>query len=175
MMYSDIFNEAFNEVIRLEGGYVNNPNDPGGETKYGISKRAFPNINIKDLTISDAQKIYYDNYWNTKRLNLDKIADYSPKVAIELFQQGVNSGVSTSAENLQKALNLMNRNGELFPDMKVDGWVGPVTISCLNKLEPYDKPSLLKVINGLQFMIYYNIVEKNPIQEKFFSGWMKRV
>ena len=50
-------------ILKMEGGYVNNPKDPGGETKYGISKRAYPNVDIKNLTKNDAIAIYYRDYW----------------------------------------------------------------------------------------------------------------
>jgi lysozyme family protein len=50
-------------ILAVEGGYVNNPADPGGETKYGISKRAYPNIDIAKLTLDQALNIYYNAYW----------------------------------------------------------------------------------------------------------------
>lgn len=57
------FERALKFVLRWEGGYVNDPNDPGGETKYGISKRAYPHEDIKNMTLERATKIYYENYW----------------------------------------------------------------------------------------------------------------
>jgi len=50
-------------ILRHEGGYVNNPNDPGGETKYGISKRSYPNVDIKNLTPEQALEIYHRDFW----------------------------------------------------------------------------------------------------------------
>ena len=61
------FEEIIDHVIDHEGGYVNDPKDLGGETKYGISKRWYPEINIKDLTIDDAKNIYYEDYWVPSR------------------------------------------------------------------------------------------------------------
>lgn len=58
------FDAAFAIVVGLEGGYVNDPLDPGGETKYGISKRAFPDLDIKDLTVDQAKAIYRKKYWD---------------------------------------------------------------------------------------------------------------
>ena len=174
-MYSETFDKAFSVIIGLEGGYVNNPNDPGGETKYGIAKASFPDLDIKNLTVDDAKKIYYSNYWNTKHMNLDTIAEFSAELAIELFDSAVNQGVGTAAEFLQESLNLMNRDQKLFPDMTVDSFAGPTTMKALHSLRSYDKPSLLKVFSGLQFMRYYDIVKKDPTKECFFSGWMKRV
>ena len=164
------FDSAFEELIGIEGGYVNDPVDAGGETKYGISKRAFPNEDIKNLTLQQAKQIYYKHYWNTRRMNLDVISD--PVIAKELFDTAVNMGVGTAAKMLQKALNLMNRNGRNYPDLLVDGVCGPVTLSAYNQV---DKAVLYKVLNGLQFMRYFEIVVTNPSQERFFNGWMKRV
>lgn len=164
------FNRAFEEVISIEGGYVNNPKDPGGETKFGISKRAFPNIDIKSLTLNEAKSIYWENYWSNDRLNLDMIDDYC--IQLELFDTAVNMGVSTAAMMLQEALNLLNRNERNYLDLTVDGWIGETT---LNAFKKSNKDILEKVLNGLQFMRYVEIVRYNPEQEVFFNGWMKRV
>ena len=57
------FLEIVYDTLDHEGGYVNDPTDPGGETNYGISKRAYPKIDIKALTKHEAVKIYYKDYW----------------------------------------------------------------------------------------------------------------
>lgn len=170
-----IFEKAFELIIGHEGGYVDDPTDRGGETKYGITKKFYPDEDIKNLTIQRAKEIYYKDYWDHKKLDLDEIAIFDEKLALELFDTGVNQGISTAAKYLQEALNLFNRNEKLFDDMKVDGWAGKTTFKCLYSLKSYDKPALLKCVNGLQFMRYYDIVVNDPGQEKFFSGWMKRV
>ncbi|WP_416440454.1 glycoside hydrolase family 108 protein [Leeuwenhoekiella sp. A16] len=163
------FNLAFEQLIGIEGGYVNDPADRGGETKYGISKRAFPNENIKELSLDRAKSIYYTYYWNSRYMDLDKF-DYS--IALELFDTAVNMGVRTASRMLQEALNLLNRNQRNFKDLHIDGRIGPATLSAYSKV---DKDILLKVLNGLQFTKYRDIVFANPAQEKFFNGWMKRV
>lgn len=164
------FDKAFNEVIGFEGGYVNNPNDKGGETKYGISKRSYPNIDIKNLTLDEAKEIYYKDFWNTSFIELSLIDDEN--IAIELFDTGVNMGVKISSKLLQESLNLMNRNQSDWADLKIDGYCGLKTLKAYKKAR---KSILLKVLNGMQFNIYKEIVEKNPKQELFFNGWMKRV
>ena len=63
MEFDKEFARCFPFIIEREGGYVNDPKDPGGETKYGISKRAFPNLDIKNLSKEEAAKIYYNKYW----------------------------------------------------------------------------------------------------------------
>ena len=162
------FNRAFKELIGIEGGYVNNKNDKGGETKFGISKRAYPNLDIKNLTLEKAKDIYYNDYWFA--LKLDYIDKY--EIALELFDTGVNMGIWKASTMLQEALNLLNRNQKNFKDLIVDGAIGGKTISAYNSV---DKKILLKVLNGLQFMKYVEICERDKTQEVFFNGWMKRV
>jgi len=162
------FEKAFIELIGIEGGYVNDPTDRGGETKYGISKRSYPNLDIRNLSLQDAKEIYYRDFWQVN--GLDNILKY--EVAAELFDTGVNMGVGIASRFLQEALNLMNRNGQNFADLKVDGQIGPATISAYRKV---DDRILLKVLNGLQFSRYVWICKERPDQEKYFNGWMKRV
>lgn len=162
------FKKAFPELIGIEGRYVNDPDDPGDETKYGISKRSYPHLDIKNLTLEQAQEIYYRDFW--VELGLDAIQSY--EVAYELFDTSVNMGQGIAARFLQKALNLMNRNQKNFPDLIVDGKIGPITLSAYTKV---DDAILLKVLNGLQFCRYKEICEYDPTQEKYFNGWMKRV
>lgn len=57
------FDAAFEIVVGIEGGYVNDPKDPGGETRWGISKRAYPNLDIANLTLEQAKAIYFEDYW----------------------------------------------------------------------------------------------------------------
>jgi len=162
------FEKAFEELIGIEGGYVNDPTDRGGETKYGISKRAYPHLDIRNLSLADAKKIYYDDYWQAS--GADQMLKYD--LALELFDTAVNMGQSISRKFLQEALNLMNRNGRNFQDLLVDGIIGPKTITAYKTV---DDRILLKVLNGLQFCRYKEICERDPSQEKYFNGWMLRV
>jgi len=162
------FLRAVKEVLKIEGGYVNNPNDKGGETKYGISKRSYPNVDIKNLTLEHAKQIYYNDYWFNIKLNY--IDNYS--IQLELFDTAVNMGQYKAQTILQESLNLLNRNERNFKDLAVDGVIGKNTILAYNKV---DKKVLYKVLNGLQFMNYVHIVERDKTQEVFFNGWMLRV
>ncbi len=82
------FNEAIERVLKHEGGYVNDPTDKGGETNYGISKRAYPDLDIKNLTKEDAKKIYYQDYW------LKSYADQLPiDVRYIHFDTAINMGL----------------------------------------------------------------------------------
>ena len=115
-----------------------------------------------------AKEIYYNDYWLA--CGCDKVRSY--EVASELFDTGVNMGVGVARRFFQEALNLLNRNGKNYPDLVVDGILGSKTLSAYNSV---DELTFLKVLNGLQFMRYVEICRRNPSQEKYFNGWMKRV
>ncbi len=83
------FDTAVTAVLSYEGGYVNDPNDPGGETNWRISKRAYPNLDIKNLTRDQAIQIYRRDYWDS--LECDR---FPPLIAIALFDAAVNQGPS---------------------------------------------------------------------------------
>lgn len=163
--FSD-FDRAFDEIIGLEGGYVHDPDDYGGETNWGISKRSYPDVDIKNLTLRGAKAIYLRDYWN--RMRLPDVIDQD--IAMELFEQGVNMGTSTAIMNLQKSLNIVDG------PVDVDGVIGPQTLDAVNQIDTAEeKDALLKCLNGLQFGHYIDIVENNPSQKKFLVGWLKRI
>jgi lysozyme family protein len=95
------FEDAFDRLIGHEGGYVNDPNDPGGETNWGISKRAYPHVDIKNLTRNGAKEIYRVDFW--KRIKADRLYD---GVAFQLFDFAVNSGIETSIRHFQRAIGV---------------------------------------------------------------------
>ncbi len=106
------FDDAFAAVIGEEGGYVDDPDDPGGETKYGISKAAYPALNIKNITLAQAKQIYHDNYW--KNIQGDSIP---APVAEQVFDFAVNAGVGCATKLLQRVVGV--------PE---DGVIGPRTV-----------------------------------------------
>ena len=87
--FGEKFEKAFKYTMSNEGGYVFDKNDPGGATKYGISQKAYPTLNIKALTVEEAKKIYYCDYWLKGKI--DKINDEI--VATQLFDFAVNLGI----------------------------------------------------------------------------------
>ena len=158
------FSPAVNKILAYEGGYVNDPNDYGGETNFGISKRSYPDLDIKKLTREDAMEIYRRDYWS--RFQGDRIANQG--VAEELLDSAVNMGWSRAVKFLQEAMNILTGS-----ELLVDGLAGPKTIEAANS---YRFPSaLVKVLNGLQFERYREIVQKDPTQRKFFRNWLARV
>lgn len=168
------FEEAFKEVINIEKGYVNSKYDRGGETKFGISKKSYPELDIANLTYEDAKDIYFLDFWNDEFLTLGNIKD--KEIAIELFDTSVNMGQRTAGKFLQMALNNMNRNNRLYKDLLTDGWIGSVTLAALDViLKRGEKLQLLKVLNGEQYGRYKEIIISSPEQEMNFVGWMGRV
>jgi len=128
-------NTIINGIIRVEGGYVNDPKDSGGETKYGITKaeaRAFGYMgNMKDLPMPMAFDIYSKKYWDA--LSLDAVATLSPQVAAEIADTAVNMGVHRSAIFVQRALNALNNEQKLYADVVVDGKLGKATTDAMRK------------------------------------------
>ena len=156
-MYSEEFNNIIEGVIEAEGGYVNDPADSGGETKYGISKRAFPKEDIKGLTIDRAKEIYFNKYWKPSKAYL-----IPTDLQHVYFDMCVNFGIIGAGRVLQEAIN-----GKYKDSVTVDGRVGPKTLKAIKKLEA----DRLRAYRVLKFA---EIVCKDPSQEKFWFGWFRR-
>lgn len=160
-MYSQKFEKAFQELIEHEGGYVNDPHDPGGETKYGICKRSYPNLNIKELTLEEAKKIYHRDFW--KRGKFEDVPDKN--VAIKLFDLSVNMGTKTTTIILQRALRAVGIS------VVEDGVWGPRTQLGIISANPIH---LLAALKSETAGYYRLIAQKSPTQQKFLSGWLNR-
>lgn len=102
------FDQAVTQVLKHEGGYVNDPNDPGGETKYGISKKSYPNVDIKNLTIDQAKAIYKRDYWDA--VGADNLP---PNVRYAAFDTAVNMGVGIARRFVKESGGDLNRFIEL--------------------------------------------------------------
>lgn len=109
------FKAAIDFVLAREGGYVNDPSDPGGETNFGISKRAYPGLDIKALTREAALSIYYRAYWQGSGCE-----GLPPAVALIHFDTSVNQGVAAATRILQAAAGVT-----------VDGKIGPKTLAAI--------------------------------------------
>ncbi len=129
------FNIAFDRLMGHEGGYVNNSADPGGETKWGISKRSYPHLDIKNLSREDAKKIYLKDFWN--RIHGEEIYD---GIAFQTFDLAVNSGIETAVRLLQRALGVAD-----------DGYWGPITRKAAKASSETDQIMLLNAVR-LDFM-----------------------
>ena len=157
-----VFDEAFELVLKFEGGYVNDPNDPGGETKYGISKKAYPGIDIKCLAIDQAKEIYRRDFWYPARC--ERIAKFSPALAILHFDTAVNAGLRNAAKILQRAINRHGFN------IKVDGIIGQITLS---HLKACNQKTLIRDY-ALERIAHYTRITKNKNLRKFLRGWIRR-
>ena len=146
------FNEAIERVLGHEGGYVNNPADPGGETQWGISKRSYPNVDIKALTRPQAVEIYRRDFWSA--VNADDMPD---GVAYQTLDFAVNSGVGTAIRYLQRALGVAD-----------DGHFGPVSIAAAKAISESDQIMRLNA-ERLDFM------RKLRTWPTFGNGWAGRI
>ena len=160
-VYSEKFKKAVEFVIKNEGGYVFDKNDLGGVTKYGISQKAYPALNINGLQREDAIKIYYCDYWLKGKF--EQISDDT--LATQLFDLSVNLGIKAETIVLQRALRSVGMN------VQEDGLLGPVTLSATNNA---DTNALLAAIKSEAAGYYRLIAAKNPSQQKFLNGWLNR-
>jgi lysozyme family protein len=150
-MTSDRFHRLVKIILEHEGGYVWDDNDAGGETNYGISKRSYPDLDIKNLTKEKATAIYQFDYWSD---HFDNIL--SDRVALMLFDFGVNAGPTRAARLIQHIVGTV-----------ADGMVGPMTIKAIND---YHQVRLVRDY-GVRLALYYTSLG----QESFVAGWLKRL
>jgi len=163
---------ALDEMFPNEGGYVNDPDDPGGETKFGISKRSYPNEDIAGLTVDRAAEIYERDYWRPF------LGVVNPRIKIELFDTAVNAGVGSAVRIAQRACNVL-RNGSRSVGLAVDGNLGPNTLAEINRWGSVDDghgpgSGLYRTMTLFQGTHYLNLAE-NRGMAKFFRGWTKRL
>lgn len=152
------------DVIEAEGGYVDNPEDRGGPTKFGITQASLSSYrgftatvdDVKGLSRDEAEKIYELCYWNTMRLNRVR----SRKVALVLFHFGVNFGPKTAIRLLQETLNVA-----------VDGVLGNETDAAISRTS---ERGLCLSLTHRAVLKYSSIVEKYPSQRFFLGGWINR-
>ena len=141
--------KAIANVLDHEGGYVNHPSDPGGETNFGISKRAYPHLDIRNLTQGDAIAIYRRDYWNP--INGDHLP---PAVAIYLMDTAVNIGVSRAIRMLQRVVGVAE-----------DGIIGVKTIDAVRAT-----PNALQLLDAARLAYYRRL----PTFATFGRGWTRR-
>ena len=138
-------------------GFTDIAEDRGGVTKFGIAQNMSPDIDVQNITLSDAMMIIYDGYWLLSKC--DKIDNKG--VAIMHFDAAINNGNSASVKMTQKCVGAV-----------VDGIIGQTTIALINK---FDAKELIKSLADARMQRYNAIIEKNPSQKKFFNGWCRRV
>lgn len=182
------FFKCYNKLIKIEGGYANDTDDRGKETYRGVSRKSFPAwagwVRVdaakskpgfplsldSNAALQAAVVVFYRlNFWNIQRL--DEVENNN--IALELFDTAVNMGNKPAAQIIQRALNVLNRQGKDYPDTRLDGNIGPATVALVNN---FKNPRLLyDVMNTLQGARYVQICEADPTQERFMHGWLTRV
>lgn len=166
-------------VLGKEGGYVNNPADKGGPTRWGITQntaRAYGyKGDMKDLPRETAKEIYMKQYWLEPKF--DKIAELSPSIAEELCDTGVNMGPRVASTFLQRWLTALNQRGKLYPDLKPDGVIGNITIAALRSYLAVRGSAgvtvMLKGLNCSQGARYLELAEAREANEEFLFGWVQ--
>lgn len=184
-----VINDALRRTLGDEGGYNNHPDDRGGETYRGISRKAWPDWDgwfiidkakatmpqkgadeyLASIPWLDAQveDFYRANFWPAW---MDKLP---PALAIEVFDASVNHGTSRSARMLQHAVNLLNGNGKTTADIAEDGKPGPATLAALDAVtSKRGLDVVLKCFKLLRGRLFIELCEKDSSQEAFLVGWL---
>lgn len=146
------FRDYIERVLTHEGGYVNDPRDPGGETKWGIAKRSYPQLDIKSLTREDAIAIYERDFW--QRVQGDRLPG---PFAFQALDAAVNHGIGNSVRWLQRAAGVAD-----------DGIIGPVTLAAVARQEAAD---LVLNFNAERLEFYAKLQNFDA----FGRGWARRV
>lgn len=146
------FDRALAFVLEHEGGYVNDPADPGGETNLGISRRAYPEEDIKGMTKARAAEIYRADYWRPARCEA-----LPAPLALAVFDSAVNMGVAAAAQLLQRAIGA-----------EVDGLIGPNTLARAEEADPRQAATDLLAWR----LARYARLDTSPT---YMRGWSRRV
>ncbi|MEE2025047.1 glycoside hydrolase family 108 protein [Alkalimonas mucilaginosa] len=154
--YSHDFQHAVAFVLAKEGGYVNHPKDPGGETNFGISKRAYPREDIANLTKERAAFLYHRDYWRPVRCH-----ELPGGVALAVFDGAVQHGTGTAARLLQEILGV-----------NTDGIIGPISLRAARQA---DAEWLTARYVLRRARLYARIQAKDPAQSAFIEGWFNRL
>lgn len=183
MTYNDIFQKV---VVLIEGIFSNDKNDPGGETIFGLTrvadpdwqgwkivdqykaKSGYPKNLPYDVLIAVASPYYKAKYWDYAKLDQFPIV-----IAAEVFDQSVNIGDGIAIRHLQRALNILNHNGNDYPDLIEDGNFGPNTFNAVLKNKNPD--AVAKYMNSFQGEYYAELAERNKKFEDFTNGWAQRL
>jgi lysozyme family protein len=154
-----IFEAAIGTVLKHEGGYVNHPSDPGGETNFGISKRQYPDLDIKKLTQAQAAAIYKRDYWG----RFGEI--YDQDLATKVFDLSVLCGTRTTIRMLQSSVCACGHV------IDIDGVLGQGTLCAVNAIPPGE---LLSTFRDEAVEHFTRLVKNNAKLEPFYRGWIDR-
>lgn len=171
-MDKTVFNKAFNNSLGHEGGFVNDPDDVGGATKYGITLKTYKESHpeatvetIKNLTVKDAEDFYFNEFW--LRYGYDRIS--VDDLAIKIFDAAINTGTRQAHLCLQRALNCVGFK------LSEDGQIGEETLTALNHGGcPEWQFAILCAYRSELAGFYRLLAEIKPKNKKFLAGWLRR-
>lgn len=149
---SALFDAAVGFVLRHEGGYSTDPNDPGGETSWGISKRSYPALDIEALTREEAIGIYRTDYWMAARCD-----ELPGQVALLVFDAAVNQGLGAAVRMLQEELGVAT-----------DGVLGPVTLTAATSRNHDDLALGYCARRAMRYATTANL-------DRYGRGWFRRL
>ena len=151
------FDDIIEKVLEHEGGLVDDPKDAGGLTNMGISQRAYPDEDIRGLTVERAKELYKRDYWD--RYRTGSLPDRLRHIYVDMC---INMGGGRAIKILQEACNSKNAT-----KIDIDGGIGPATIKAASNVEPFR-------LRAYRVMFYAELVMKKPEQERFWVGWFRR-
>jgi len=165
----EAFQKALKLVLKYEGGYVNDPDDPGGPTNKGVTQKVYDKYrrgqhkavkSVRDIPQEEVEDIYFKNYWLKGKCN--KLPD---KIAVVHFDTCVNTGIKQASKFLQRSVEAGD-----------DGIIGPKTIDAFNKkLKSEGESFIVKDYLSQRRSFYRLISDRKPALKKFLRGWMNRV
>lgn len=162
---SERFVRAVTSVLSHEGGYVHDPRDPGGETKYGISRRSYPDEDIANLSRARAVELYRRDFWERHRYG----ALRDEALALKVFDLAVNVGPLRANRMLQRAYNrLCVSDHRGLGLLREDGVLGQKTFEAVNG---YRHPGALVMALKIEAGVYYGGLDKPA----FLAGWLARL
>ena len=192
--FSERFEHAFADLLGIEGGFVDDPVDRGGATKYGISLRFLKSegqidedldgyadfdldmdgdidgADIRRLTVGDAKSLYKRSFWEVLECE-----SFPEPIGEMLFDQGVNGGNHAAKKLLQRAINAVLRAGRYRTiPLKVDGQIGERTRSAFDSMWARHPGQLVIEYREAVKDRYLAIVRRNPSQARFLKGWLNR-
>ena len=157
------FKIALKGVLETEGGYVDDRYDPGGQTKFGISKRSYPDLDIQSLTVEDAMRIYLTDWWTKYSYGwID-----SQEIANKVLDMSVNMGPKPAHKIVQRAHNAIS-----IYKLKVDGILGKYTLGKINSHN--DAAMLHRAISHFQAKFYESLWTRVKKLTRFKRGWLRR-
>ena len=159
------FDEAFDKAMAIEGydKIHRSPGDPGGLTKWGVSQRAYPNLDVRSLTREQARFIYKTEYWD--RIQADRMPD---QLRGHVFDAAANMGRNKAITLLQEAINIYSatRGG---PSVTVDGGIGPETLQAIKSYQPERLATLFRHLRREDY-----IKQAKAGKGQFLFGWLNR-